>query len=245
VDFDAGADGIARGGFCGAGEVEREVGGVALEGVFEEAKAGGGAVGDPEVEVTIEVIIDEADGAGIVLKVPTDGGGDIGKTSVVSAVEEGIIGFAAREGFVFMEEAIEGFPALAVGLEGVEVLGIERRLRHDLSPVETSQIAAVFGGDEAIGGEDVWPAVVINIGEGGGPAPAGHGGASGVADVLEAAFAISGEEGVSPSHALEGGAGFGVGGGFELFLVSDAVSSAGEHVADVEVHPSVAVEVPP
>lgn len=34
VDGDAGADGIARGGFGGAGEVEGEEGGVGLEVVF-------------------------------------------------------------------------------------------------------------------------------------------------------------------------------------------------------------------
>ncbi|MFT6576308.1 MAG: hypothetical protein ACJA16_004516, partial [Akkermansiaceae bacterium] len=30
---------------------------------------------------------------------------------------EGVVGFAAGEGFVFVKEAVEGFPTLAVGLE--------------------------------------------------------------------------------------------------------------------------------
>ena len=57
-----------------------------MEVVFEEAEAGGGAVSDPEVEVAIVVVVDEADGAGVVGKVPTDGGGDIGEASAVAAV---------------------------------------------------------------------------------------------------------------------------------------------------------------
>ena len=134
---------------------------------------------------------------------------------------------------------------MAVGLERVEVLIIERRLRHDLSPIETSQVAAVFGGDESVGGENVRPAIVINISEGGAPTPASHGGAGGGADVLESAFAIGCEESISAGHTLEGGACLRIGIGFKLLLVGDAISGAGEHVADIKVHPAVAIKVAP
>lgn len=126
-------------------------------------------------------------------------------------------------------------------------MGIEGGLRHDLSPVDTSQVAAVLGGDEAVGGEDIEPAVVVEVGEGGAPGPAGHGGFCLDGDVGEAAFSVGGEEGVAASHAAEGGAGFFV--AIEFFeetpLSSDAVAGAGEHVGDVEVHPAVAVKVAP
>ena len=44
VDGDAGADGIARGCFGGAGEVEGKEGGVGLKVVFQETDPRGGAV---------------------------------------------------------------------------------------------------------------------------------------------------------------------------------------------------------
>ena len=191
------------------------------------------------------IVVDEADGTGVVGEVPANGGGDVGEATPVAAVEEGVVRFAPGEGFVFVEEAIESLPALAVGLERGKVLGIEGGLRHDLSPVNTSQVSGVFGGDEPVGGEDVEPAVVIQIGKGGTPAPACHGGAGFQTDIVKAAFAIGCEEGVAPGHALEGGEGFLVRAGLELFLVGDAISGAGEHVADVEVHPAIAIKVSP
>jgi len=144
-----------------------------------------------------------------------------------------------------VEEAVQGLPSLAVGLEGGEILGIEWGLRHDLSPVDTSQVTGILGSDETVGGEDVEPTVVIEIGEGGAPGPAGHGGAGFHTDVFESTLAIGGEEGVATGHALEGGEGLGVGTGYELFLVGDAVSGAGEHVADVKIHPAVAIKIAP
>lgn len=144
-----------------------------------------------------------------------------------------------------MEELVESSPTLSVGGEGGEVLSIERRLRHDLSPVEASQVAGVFGGDEAIGGEDIGPAVVVDIAEGGAPAPAGHVGMSGEADVGKSSFAVGLEEGVATGHALEGRARSDISAGLELLLIGDAIPGTGEHIADVDIHPSVAVKVSP
>lgn len=146
-----------------------------------------------------------------------------------------------------MKETVECLPSLAVGLETVGTLGFEWRLRHDLSPIDTSQVAGVFGGDEAVCAKDIEPAVVVEIGKGGAPTPAGHGGLGLGGDVDKASLSVGGEEGVSAGHAAEGALGFLI--TVELFqeatLGGDAASGAGEHVGNVEIHPAVAVEVAP
>lgn len=62
---------------------------------MKQPDSGGGAVGDEEIEVAIVIVVDQANGAGIVGEVPADGGGDVGKGGVFSTVEEGVVGFAA------------------------------------------------------------------------------------------------------------------------------------------------------
>ena len=96
--------------------------------------------------------VDGGDGAGVIWEIPADGGGDVSKVAIL-AVEKSVIGLASAEGFIFMKEAVEGLPAELITLEAsAAASGIERGLRNDLPPVNTSQIAAVFCGDEAIGG---------------------------------------------------------------------------------------------
>jgi hypothetical protein len=58
-------------------------------------------------------------------------------------------------------------------------------LRHDLPPIETSQIAGVFLRDEAVGDHDVLPPVVVEIDEFRSPGPTPDRYASIDADVLE------------------------------------------------------------
>ena len=85
-----------------------------------------------------------------------------------------------------MEKSVECLPTLAVVLElTATALGIEWRLRHDLSPVDTSKVSRVLSGNEPICGENIEPAIVIEIGKGGAPTPPCHGGLSGRADVSE------------------------------------------------------------
>ena len=49
-----------------------------------------------------------------------------------------------------------------------------RCLRHDLSPVETSQVIRIPLGDEAICYEQVFPAIVIEVSEERAPCPTPH-----------------------------------------------------------------------
>jgi len=117
MDFDPGTDGVTIGCFTIAGEVKGEESGVGIEVVFKKADTGCGAVGNPKIEVAIVVVVDEADGAGVVGEVPTDGGGDVSESTTVAAVEEGVVCFATTKRFVFVKEAVEGLPALLVRLK--------------------------------------------------------------------------------------------------------------------------------
>ena len=58
----------------------------------------------------------------------------------------------------------EVLPSIHVALIGV-VGDLGRALRHDLSPVEASQIAGIFLSNEAVGDHDVFPAIVVEIGK--------------------------------------------------------------------------------
>ena len=62
-------------------------------------------------------------------------------------------------------------------------------LRHDLPPVETSQVIRVSLSDESIGYEEVLPSIVVEVSEEGTPCPSTHGSAGGNADILEAPLA--------------------------------------------------------
>ena len=101
-------------------------------------------------------------------------------------------------------------------------------LRHDLPPVETSQVSSIFLGDEAIGDKDILPAVIIQIDEERAPGPAPHGRARGDADVAEATLAVVLEKGVSPGVPLVEGPGLEITSRFELVLKSNSVSGRGK-----------------
>ena len=115
--------------------------------------------------------------------------------------------FESAEGAAAHDHGGEGVPILEVA---VVIAGgvIEGRLRHDLAPVETSQVSGVVGlGDEAIGNEKVVAAVVVEIGKEGAPGPAAHGEAGFEAGVGEGAIPVVEEEGIPAGMALELGAG--------------------------------------
>ena len=101
-------------------------------------------------------------------------GRDVSKAAL-SRVEKGTVPFPAAEG----SPIANTLGQFSEGTEVVVALLIRsacfRCLRHDLSPVETSQVARVFLGDEAIGDKDILPAVVIQIDEERAPGPAPHG----------------------------------------------------------------------
>lgn len=48
-------------------------------------------------------------------------------------------------------------------------------LRHDLPPVETSQVIRILLGDESVAYKEVFPAIVIQISEERTPCPSPHG----------------------------------------------------------------------
>lgn len=96
-DFDTGSNAVTVGFLAVSGEVEGDEGGLGLEVVAEEPDPGCGAVGDPDVEVAIAIIIDESDGPGVIGKIPADRGGDVSEASAVTAIEEGIVGLATTE----------------------------------------------------------------------------------------------------------------------------------------------------
>ncbi len=71
----------------------------------------------------------------------------------------------AAEAAVLVQEAAQRPPSLLVGGDGGFGEIIDGGLRHDLPPVDTSQVAGVRSGDEAIGDQDIVPAVVVEIDE--------------------------------------------------------------------------------
>ena len=73
--------------------------------------------------------------------------------------------FVAAEGPILVQEAAERPPSLLVGGDGGFGKIIDGGLGHDLPPVDTSQIACVRSSDEAIGDQDIVPAVVVEIDE--------------------------------------------------------------------------------
>ena len=73
--------------------------------------------------------------------------------------------FVPAEGAVLVEESAQGSPNLQVFPGGRSGEVIDRGLRHDLSPVDTSQVTGVIGGDESVGDEEVIPAIVVEVDE--------------------------------------------------------------------------------
>lgn len=74
--------------------------------------------------------------------------------------------FVATEGPSTRDHGAEGIPTGEVTPGLVAIHGFQGRLRHDLAPVETSQVAGVSRlGDEAVGHQNVVPAVSIEIDE--------------------------------------------------------------------------------
>ena len=84
-----------------------------------------------------------------------------------------------------MEQAVERAPTLLVAHGCLFGEIVDGGLRHDLPPVDASQVAGVFSADEAIGDEDIVEAIIIEIEQPGSPGPASHGNACAAADVGE------------------------------------------------------------
>lgn len=121
--------------------------------IFQEANARCRPVRDPKIEVAIEVPVEGRDRAGIIKKTEATGGGQIGKTPVAE-VQEGRVAFVPTEAAILMQEAVERLPTLHVSINPNLGSG-QGGLRHDLSPIDTSQVAGIGRSDETVGNDDV------------------------------------------------------------------------------------------
>ena len=69
----------------------------------------------------------------------------------------------------------QGIPVRQVRLQVGATLGRQRRMRHDLSPIKTSQISLVRLCDKTVGDNQVIAAIVVQVDELRTPSPASHG----------------------------------------------------------------------
>ena len=137
--FKSGSDGVPV--RCGAVTFQFKGDEVLLGGgiVFQKANPRSGSISDPEIEIPIEVPIYGGKTPTIVGKSKSGQGRDVGKFCFpAGSIEKGAVALTSTEAAIFMEEPAECSPALLVGGDGVFGEVINRRLRHDLSPVDTS-----------------------------------------------------------------------------------------------------------
>ena len=168
-------DGIAVGGLSIPAKFEGDELPSGRGVIPEETKTGCGPVCYPDVQVAIEVPVNGGEAPAIIGKAKSAEGGHVCETCrLASGIQEGAVAFVAAEGPVFVKEPAECPPTLFVGSDGALGEIINRGLRHDLSPIDTSQVASILGGDEAIGDEDIVPAIIVEIYELGAPGPASH-----------------------------------------------------------------------
>ena len=85
--------------------------------IEHESRARCGAVGDPKIEVAIEVPVHGGDSASVLCKIESTHGRDVGKFAR-ARVEVGAVTFIAAKGAILVQEAVERLPALAVALGG-------------------------------------------------------------------------------------------------------------------------------
>jgi len=67
------------------------------------------------------------------------------------------------EGFPFVQHLIQSSPTLAIAGSLIVACRFNRGLRHDLPPIDTSQIASILGGDESVRNHQILPAILIEV----------------------------------------------------------------------------------
>ena len=149
--FQAGPDGIAVGGLSIPAKFEGDELPSGRGVIPEETKTRCGPVCYPDVQVAIEVPVNGGEAPAIIGKAKSAEGGHVCETCcLASGIQEGAVAFVAAEGAVFVKEPAECPPTLFVGSDGALGEIINRGLRHDLSPKETSQVVRVIAGDIAV-----------------------------------------------------------------------------------------------
>ena len=114
MEFHAGSDGIAVA--AGAVAMEFESDEWLCRGVVQgKAHARCGAVGGPDIEVSVKVPIAGGQAASVVGIIETSQGGNGGEGgSVPAAIQVGAVPLISAEGTVFVEQSIERAPALLI-----------------------------------------------------------------------------------------------------------------------------------
>jgi hypothetical protein len=79
-------------------------------------------------------------------------------------------------------------------------------LRHDLAPVETSQVPAVGLGEKAVGNDQILMTVVVEIKKSGPPGPSPHRHSGVDTGIAEGAVPIVEEKGIPQGVPLKSGA---------------------------------------
>ena len=143
---------------------------IALSGhiIAQKPKLWATAIGDPKIEISVGVPVDDGNPSTVIGKIKPTGHGDV-RESTTASIQESAMALAGAESATAANELAESASgALAIHFRGIVFLWvIDRRatLRHDLSPEETSQVTRVLGRDVAIGDEEVFPAIVVQIGK--------------------------------------------------------------------------------
>ena len=108
------------------------------------------AIGDPKIEPAIEIPIDNRHGPRVVQEIQLGRRRNVGELAT-AYIEETAVSLVPAKAAPLGDHAAQRSPTLLVASNPVGGgAGRFRRLRHDLSPEETSQIARVLGRDEAV-----------------------------------------------------------------------------------------------
>ena len=243
TDFDPGTDRVDH--FI---SLEDELDPVSQGGefIFEEANSRSGSIGAPNVHPSISIPIDQGEGAGIIGEIKSTQARN-GREATAIKIEKGAIPLPPAERSSFPKTVGHFRPMAAViGLgayDFFEIVSINRCVRQDLSPPETSQIIRIFSGHEAIGHKEILKRIVVQIYGQGRPTPPPHRNSTGFRSIRKGAPTQVLEQGISAGKTEKSLPDLRILVGMKPILPGNTVPRSGIHVADVEIVSAIMIKI--
>ena len=130
------------------------------------------SIRDPEIQVAVVVPVDSSYGSPVIGKVkPADRRNICVSPNILSKVQEATVALVTTERTSASNERKEH------GTHGAfQWINADRHpsMRHDLSPEEASQVTGIFSRNVAVCDEQIFPAVVVQVGKDRAPCPPSH-----------------------------------------------------------------------
>ena len=146
-------------------------------GVSHQTKSRPGAIAQPHVQVAVLIPIGYSQRAAVIDKIQSRDRRRVGEPRP-AAIQVDAVGLETAERVALSQHAIGGLQGISIRKQrfagGVLWMGRGRCLRHDLSPNEASQVVRNDIAHEAVGDDQIGPAVVCQIDKFGGPGPTAH-----------------------------------------------------------------------